>query len=352
VAVGGGVYAFSAFAGGRDFGCVPLLSAKDLAESPFNHGQVDSVVASSSSVWTIYVTTADRQLFVGSGSPLVWRRRQRLVAGELKMSIGARKDTLYAAHQALYRSRDQGRTWQRLSCGLVLNTVAISPAKPRTIYLAADAADVGDGPFRVTGGLYRTTDAGRTWKRFTHFPNVNPAEPIVNAVAVSPTNPREVVIGASGGGVLVSMDNGESWRFSQVEDVGVGFDGPQVASLAFAPGAHPQLWLGSAFSGVFRGDETGLRWRRTRWPGTGLESGGSRVVADRTDPQIAYALTGMRRTTDNGTHWKRIVGLPSSTEGISISARDGSVFAWAGRQIFRSRDHGTTWTRLTPLPPR
>jgi photosystem II stability/assembly factor-like uncharacterized protein len=295
----------------------------------------------------VYVTTADRELFIGSGSPVVWRKRRALIPGRLYASFGAGADTLYAVEQALYRSNDQGRSWRRLSCGLILNEVAISPVDARTIYLAADASDSDVG--RVLGGVYRTTDGGRTWKRFTRFPNTNPAEPLVRAVAVSRINPRQVVIGMEFGGVLVSTDGGVSWRFSQVEDVRGGLDGPQVNSLAFGPGPHPELWLGSSQHGIFRADENGRRWLAT-----GLSLGAAIVVPDQADPRIAYAMTsgGPRRTIDDGIHWQPIQGLPTDAAeaGFSVSERDGTVFSWSGRQIFRSRDRGATWIRLSALP--
>jgi hypothetical protein len=348
-----GVYGVSAVGRGSGFGCVPLLSANESATGgytdssgfhPDSHGQIDSVLASTANPSVVYVTTADRQLFVGSGSPVVWSRRRRLVGGELKASLGKTSDTLYAAGQALYRSLDQGRTWHRLTCGLPLTGVAISRLKPSTIYLAATAADQTDGPFHVTGGLYRSTDGGRTWRRFTHFPGVNPDEPGLEAVAVSPTDPREVVVAPTQAGVLVSGNGGGSWRSAPAEG--------QVGSLAFSPGSRPQLWLGTAFNGVFRADQTARHWRRTRWPQTGLAGGGSRVIPDQTDRRTAYALSGVRRTIDNGAHWTKMSGLPGSIDGLDASARDGTLYAWAGRQIFRSRDHGATWRRLTPLPTR
>jgi hypothetical protein len=360
VAVGAIVAVFTGFTGGgSDLGCIPVMSAKDLVStsgwtekgweqvSP-GHGPVDSVLASSSTASTVYVTTADRELFIGSGSPVVWRKRRALIPGRLYASVGTSADTLYAAQQALYRSQDEGRSWRRLSCGLVLNDVAISSAQPRTIYLAADPSDSDEG--RVLGGLYRTTDGGRTWKRFTHFPNTNPAEPLVRAVAVSPTNPRHVVIGIEFGGALISTDGGQSWRFSPVADVEGGLRGPQVNSLAFGPRPHPELWLGSSQHGIFRADENGRLWSAT-----GFSLGAAIVVPDQANPRIAYAMTsgGPRRTVDNGIHWQPIRGLPTDLDaGFSVSARGGTVYSWAGRQLFRSRDHGATWIRLTALPRR
>jgi hypothetical protein len=157
-----------------------------------------------------------------------------------------------------------------------------------------------------------------------------------------------------GGGVLVSLDEGESWRFSAVATVGRAFNGPQATSLAFGPGSNPELWMGSRMSGVFRSDETGLHWRPTGWPSEALRVGGVRVVTDPTNGHVAYGVSpaGLRRTTDNGAHWLRILGLPSSIAGLSVSAHDGSVYAWAGRKIFRSSNHGATWRQLPPLPRR
>jgi hypothetical protein len=193
-----------------DQGCLPVLTPAELGRPVVSQFKVhsslptaiDSVIGSSSVPGRVYATTFDRHLYRGDGTPLRWHKVSTRIPGKLVATLGT-PETLYVAQRALYKSNDRGSSRTRLSCGLLLNGVAISPHRPSTIYLAADT---GDNTTRVLGGLYRTTDGGRSWKRFTRFPKASPLEPVVGAVAVDPQSPEVIFIGAPGGGVLRSAD--------------------------------------------------------------------------------------------------------------------------------------------------
>ncbi|HET7855875.1 MAG TPA: hypothetical protein VFL41_05410 [Gaiellaceae bacterium] len=309
---------------------------------------VDSVLASSSAPGRVYATTQDRRLYRGEGASVRWRQSSTRIPGKLVAARGTRSEVIYAAKRALYESHDRGSSWRRLSCGLVISDVAIAGGNPRVIYVAANAPD--SHTTRKIGGLYRTRDGGRTWKRFINFPKPNPDEPLIDVVAVDPHSPDNVFLGAYGGGIVQSTDGGRHWRFLPVGHPETGLDGPQVGRLAFGPGARPMLWAASS-QGVFRGDSAGRTWSRT-----GLTASAFEVVPDPRNRQLVFALTTdtqlqvRMRTVDGGRHWLRMTGLPHQIEGLTVGKADGSVYAWGGRSIYCSRDHGVTWTRLPPLP--
>jgi hypothetical protein len=141
------VVALAAFRG-QGLGCLRVQSAKELASSDervqsssgttFEPRRVDSVLSPDGPRAEVLATTANRRLYVGGGHPFEWRARKTLIPGQLVFLHTGRHEVLFAAEQALYRSDDQGRSWLRLSCGLILTGVAVSPRDPRTIYIAAN----------------------------------------------------------------------------------------------------------------------------------------------------------------------------------------------------------------------
>ncbi|MEO6444157.1 MAG: hypothetical protein ABIZ91_04405, partial [Gemmatimonadaceae bacterium] len=149
-------------------------------------------------------------------------------------------DVVYAAvpghlwgpnkERGLYKSTDGGRTWQLIlsrdeDTGAV--DVAIDPSDPSIVYAAlyqrrrAPFGFVGGGP---GGGLYKSTDAGRNWKRITAGLPAGEVGRI--GISIYRKDPRIVYISLEQGdrytssisyakrlgGVYRSEDKGDTWR--------------------------------------------------------------------------------------------------------------------------------------------
>jgi hypothetical protein len=289
----------------------------------------------------MYVTTADERLYVRSGSR--WRMVTGQWPGRSLTTVGER--TLYTGDAAVFRTRNAGRTWMQLSCELIVLNIAVSPKEPDALYVgAALPEDSGQGD---SGGLYRSTDGGRSWTRTTRFPRMDPRQPSVNVLAVDPQRPRSVYVGLESGGVQVSTDAGEHWRFDPIHRVRHGLYGPQLTDLSF--GAGRTVWASTRFQGVFRGAVGEGRWQRRGFVGDWV----SRVVPDGRDPNVAFAVVNHQivwRTLDGGRHWKRIAALPPTYWGLTRQGPGNTLYAWNSRDILRSTDQGTTWSRLPRLP--
>jgi photosystem II stability/assembly factor-like uncharacterized protein len=74
-----------------------------------------------------------------------------------------------------------------------VNGFAVSPTDPRVMYVA------------TRDGLFRSRDAGTTWK------TVAPGLRSLAAVAVGPTRPDEVYVATTDGAVHRSPDGGTTW---------------------------------------------------------------------------------------------------------------------------------------------
>jgi photosystem II stability/assembly factor-like uncharacterized protein len=111
----------------------------------------------------------------------------------------------------LFRSSDQGRTWQdmdmkRFSPITYGRDVRVSSTDPKTMYCALSVAAASKD-----GGLYRSRDAGRTWERFDKVQ----VHGTIMSVGLNASDPDQVYIGARyGGEVFGTEDGGKTWNAS------------------------------------------------------------------------------------------------------------------------------------------
>jgi photosystem II stability/assembly factor-like uncharacterized protein len=115
---------------------------------------------------------------------------------------------ILAVRMGLFRTVDQGKSWQdmemkRFSPVTYGRDVRVSPQEPNTIYAALSVAAASHD-----GGLYRSQDSGKTWRRFDKVQ----VHGTIMSVALHPTDPKQVYIGARyQGEVFGTNDGGETW---------------------------------------------------------------------------------------------------------------------------------------------
>ena len=120
----------------------------------------------------------------------------------------------------VYRSTDAGRTWKHLGLEGTrsISRIRVHPNDPDLVYVAAQGAPYGASPER---GIYRSKDGGRTWDLVLTVDHNSGASDL----SMDMTNPRilyasfwdhrrlpwQVVSGGPGSGFWKSTDGGESW---------------------------------------------------------------------------------------------------------------------------------------------
>jgi photosystem II stability/assembly factor-like uncharacterized protein len=115
---------------------------------------------------------------------------------------------ILAVRMGLFRSADQGRTWEdmelkRFSPITYGRDVKISPQDGKTFYAALSVAAASHD-----GGLYRSRDAGQTWQRFDKVQ----VHGTIMSVALHPSDPKQVYLGARyAGEIFGTQDGGETW---------------------------------------------------------------------------------------------------------------------------------------------
>ena len=216
---------------------------------------------------TLYITAFGHGVFMSTDSGKTWRNRsqglgtaenkhaysiKRHPDGTLFCSVtGKRAGNEFVEGSGLYRSINQGKTWQLISPPLKwAGDFDFDPASSRTIYLTASTA-----PRHPQGGLYRTTDAGESWTQVVKEADL-PQElhPFIHAffVTVHPKRSRTVYFSAYTHGLFLSEDAGESWR----EVKGIPFTG--VQRVTFDPLIEGAIWVTTHGGGVWIGPERGL----------------------------------------------------------------------------------------------
>jgi photosystem II stability/assembly factor-like uncharacterized protein len=130
----------------------------------------------------------------------------------------ARPDTLFLQnHWGLYRSDDAGDSWKDIANGVPSDfgfPMAIHPSKPDTVYIVPLDSDA----FRVTteGKLrvFRTQDGGASWEGMTRgLPQLRSFETVLrDALATDSCDPAGVYFGTRSGKVYASRDEGDSWN--------------------------------------------------------------------------------------------------------------------------------------------
>ena len=231
------------------------------------------------------------------------------------------------------------------------------------------------------GGVWKTTDGGLTWQATS---DKDFTAGSIGAIAVAPSDPNVVYVGTGespirgnlspGDGMYRSTDAGKTWIKVGLADAG------QIAHIAVHPRNADLVYvavLGHAFApnatrGVFRSKDGGKTWEKILFKND--STGAIDLAMDPTNPRILYAGfwqavrrpwelvsggpgSGIWKSTDGGDTWKDITRSRGLPEGIigKIGLAVSSVShdrVWAlveadSGGLFRSNDGGATWTRTS-----
>ncbi len=254
--------------------------------------------------------------------------------------------------------------------GRTVGAVGI-PDQPNVFYIGVN-----------NGGVWRTSDYGRTWEPiFDDQPTGS-----IGAIAVAPSNPDILYVGSgeglhrpdlsTGDGVFRSTDRGKSWRH-----MGLG-DAQQIGAVIVDPRDPDRLFvavLGHPYGaneerGVFRSTDGGGSWQKVLYKDE--NTGAIALEFDPSNPDVVFAslwsarqgpwengawegkTSGLFKSTDGGTTWRQLTnGLPTGDQGlgrigIAIARSDPArmyavVDAPELGGVFRSDDAGEHWQRVT-----
>lgn len=248
-----------------------------------------------------------------------------------------------ATNDYIYKTRDEGRTWEKISGGMSHSRVismAIDPAYPATVY----AGMKGDA-------VYKSYDGGQRWTAQKSGLDDVTFTSVVNQLVLDPADSNHLWA-ATSMGIFESTDGGDSWkkRMEGMKEVLV------TVTVAFDP-ANPDIMYAGTSGGIYKSTNRGQTWAKAN---TGLVSpdllASSRalmvnmVLLDPRRPETVYAATlkGLYKTVDQARSWHRIGGAALPDQMINVMAldRSGTLYI-AGRDgLHKSADGGKTWKAM------
>ena len=230
--------------------------------------------------------------------------------------ILATHDTIYAGGEKMYRSKDDGITWDSINNGFPVNNIVMAIAKNGNNLFMGSIRD----------GIFRSTDNGNSWD------SVNTGLHSHQITAMITRG--NIVFAATKSGMYISSDNGQQWN-----QINNGLTNSNINFLAVIGSRI----LAAASNILFFTDNNGLLWNPSNMPDT-LHTSGLTVSNNK-----VFAATdhGVFMSTDSGINWQGMNnGLPVN-DIVSITSHGsmvfaGKVFSGSGSLYF-SPDGANSW---------
>ena len=279
-----------------------------------------------------------------------------------------------AASGGVWKSVDGGNRWEPIfdkQSAAAIGALAVAPSQPGTVWAGTGEAWTIRDSDVMGNGIYKSTDAGRTWKNMGL-----PDSGRIGRIVVHPTDPNVVfacVLGRTTGpqqqrGVFRTADGGEHWER-------VLFAGENVGCSGLSMDAHDPhtliagMWQvemhtwgeysGGAGSGIYLSHDGGTTWKRLEKHGLPEAPLGKIDVAIApTNSARIYALIQTKdqgsvwRSNDAGKEWKLVnsdrslIGRAGYYIRIAVSTGNDTEVLVANSAFHQSLDAGETFREV------
>jgi photosystem II stability/assembly factor-like uncharacterized protein len=315
---------------------------------------------------------------------LVWRNIGAFRAGRVAAVSGAigEPGVFYAGLPlgGVWKTSSAGRTWYPVFDAIKeassVGAIEVAPSDTNIIYVGMGDMITGGG-INEGNGVYKSTDAGKTWQHL----GLDETKQIPSII-VDPTDPNLVMIAAQGNvhaktdvrGVYRSTDGGKTWTKTLYVDDETGiqklaraFDRPKVILATTvhhynAPGipsvSTPRPTGGSA---LYKSTDEGLTWTKLSGGGLPEISGRTSVaIAQNTNAQRMYLIqnSGLYRSDDGGTTWRQMDasdhrianGQGGYNCGVYVDPQNPDIVYTVSTSSYKSTDGGNTFTGFKGAP--
>src|SRR5215510_9873734 len=313
--------------------------------------------------------------------PVKWRSIGPFRGGRAVAACGVVGDpkTYYMGTTGggLWKTDDMGISWRNISDGYFktgsVGAVAVAESDPNVVY-------VGMGEHAVRGvmthhgdGVYKSTDAGKTWKKIGLD-----ATQHISRIVVDPKNPNIVFVAAQGAlysksrerGLYKSVDGGATWKSvlyvddkTGAAELSMDMNNPRILYAAmWEHGRLPwKIISGGPGSGLYKSTDSGETWEKLK-DGLPEELGKMSIAVSRSNPEKVYALIesdsdkeagGLFVSTNAGKKWSRITNDHRLVQRawyyieLFIDPKNENTIYVLSASAMRSEDAGKTWDTLS-----
>ncbi len=278
----------------------------------------------------------------------------------------------------VWKTDDAGRTWDPIFDGQPIGSIgalAVAPSNPQTIYVGSGEADMRSD-ISYGNGVYKSQDAGRTWRRLGLTDTRHIARVVVDS-----KNPNRVFVAALGHayaaseqrGIFRSLDGGANWQRVLFVDANTG-----AIDLAMDP-KNPNHLIAAMWqtrrppwniyqpssgpgTGLYISQDGGTTWQHQSGHGLPSERLGRMGVAFApSDPRRVYLIAdakhgGLYRSDDGGANWRlmdadaRIWDRGWYFSGVTADPKNRDIVYVSDTALYRSQDGGASFAALKGSP--
>lgn len=277
-----------------------------------------------------------------------------------------------AASGGIFKTIDGGVNWRPIFDDMdnsSIGSLAIAASDPKQVWAGTGETFVIRPAHANGNGIYKSIDAGRTWKNMGLKETV-----LISKVVVDPTDANTVYVAAMGHmhgpqkerGIYKTTDGGQTWNQilyvdenTGCSDLSINLKDPKNLVAAFWQ-VDIKTWnlnSGGPGSGFYKTNDGGKTWQHMT---NGLPGGAQHPVGKtsidiaQSNPNTLYALVedkspGLYKSVDGGDHWKLMHENHSLAQRapyytrVRVSTQDENKLYTICVTIMESRDGGKTF---------
>ena len=335
-------------------GSVPTTQAAGMSvwsRLPLYGGNIYNIVIDQKTPSTLYAKTTSGDVFRSTDSGGHWKEVNTGIAN-ITMSSSP-SSILYGKSRdgTIFSSTDNGDHWTVVNtAGIVtadIRNIVVNPVTPGVLYALMESPQ---GYCTYGSNVFRSIDSGNHWMKLNTGLTKN--NNIISLV-INPLIPATLYIFVNENtGVLRSTDSGDNWM-----EVNTDLPKPDVVlSLVFDPHISTGLYAITGDYGIFYSVDNGDHWKAVN-EGLPQRFSVMNLIFDPSSPTTLYAIVGydysvspdgtnLFRSTDGGSHWIRMHGIPNDAYIGSVvfdPKTSSTLYLTSGEGISRSTDSGVTW---------